>query len=84
MTDKKGQPKRLFPLLLIGRKNLLFYIIGVVVLALGFILMSIPPWDSFLSRTLAPLALLVAYVVIFPIAILYKSWAEKPKGGSEK
>lgn len=43
--------------------------IGFVVLVLGYLALSVGPWDSFLSRTLAPIILLVGYLVIFPLAI---------------
>ena len=45
--------------------------LGVFVLIIGFILLSIGPWDSFWSRTLAPVVLVFGYLVVIPVAILY-------------
>lgn len=53
----------------IKRENAIMFGIGFVVLVLGYLALSVGPWDSFLSRTLAPIILLVGYLVIFPLAI---------------
>ena len=47
-------------------------IIGLVVMVIGYMLLSVGPWDNPISRTIAPLVLLVAYLIIFPLAILWK------------
>ncbi|MBI9070534.1 MAG: hypothetical protein JEY94_02990 [Melioribacteraceae bacterium] len=46
--------------------------LGMVILVLGFFLMSIDPFDSFPSLTLSPIVLLLAYLVVFPLSILYR------------
>ncbi len=79
MAVKKTPEKSFFPPLRISRINIILYLIGLVLLIIGFILMSQGPWDNPLSRTVAPLILLLAYVVVFPVAILYKSEREAPK-----
>ena len=65
---KSKQPVKFF----IDRKNINIFFIGLITLAIGFILMAQPPVNGFLSRTLAPIVLVFAYLVIFPIAILKK------------
>ena len=45
---------------------------GLAVLILGFFLMSFGPWDNPISLSISPIVLLVAYLVIFPLSILYK------------
>ncbi len=61
------------PPLPIGRRNIQFYLGGFIVIIIGYFLMSIGPWDSFWSRTLAPLVLIFGYMVVFPIAIMIKN-----------
>ena len=54
----------------LNRENYLLFGLGILVLILGYFLLSIGPWDSFWSRTLAPIVLVVGYLVVIPIAIL--------------
>lgn len=47
--------------------------IGLLVLIVGYIFMAIPDHpDDFLTRTLSPILLFIAYLVIIPIGIFYK------------
>jgi membrane protein YdbS with pleckstrin-like domain len=69
--QKKGKEKVLFSDYW-TKTNTLLLIAGFIVLILGFFLMSFGPWDNPISLTVSPLILLVAYLVIFPITILYK------------
>jgi len=54
------------------RMNYLLFGVGVVVLIIGYVLMSIGPVDSFMSLTLSPIVLVIGYCVIFPLAILWR------------
>ncbi len=74
-TAKVKQPGKFF----IGRKNVNIFLIGLITIAIGFILMAQPPVNGFLSRTLAPIVLVIAYLVIFPIAIFKKDKTDEPK-----
>jgi hypothetical protein len=56
-----------------GKRNLFLLTIGLVVMVIGFILMAQEPVDGFLSRTLAPIVLVIAYLVIIPISIIAKN-----------
>lgn len=51
--------------------NYLLFGLGFVVLILGYFLLSTNPWDGFTSLTLSPVVLLLAYIVIFPLSILF-------------
>lgn len=53
---------------------------GILVLVVGFYLMSFGPWDNPVSLSFSPLVLLIAYLIIFPLSILYK---KKKKGTDE-
>jgi len=56
-----------------GRRNLLILGIGVITIAIGFILMAQPPVYGFLSRTLSPIILVIAYIFIIPYSVLTKN-----------
>ncbi len=61
--------------------NFRLFGLGLVVIAIGFFFLSRPPYNSFLSLTVAPLVLLVGYLVLVPMAILYR---RKPTEGSSE
>ena len=54
------------------KKNWTWFGIGLVTIVLGYVLLSIPPADGFLSLTLAPILLVVGYCVLIPTAILIR------------
>ena len=72
MKGKVSRNNRLLPRIDLGRGNLILFLAGLIVLVIGFILMSIGPWDNPLSRSVAPLVLLLGYLVVFPLAIFYR------------
>ena len=55
------------------KQNYILFSIGILTLILGYIALSIGPWDSFWSLTLAPILLVLAYCVIIPVSILYRT-----------
>lgn len=65
----------------ITKRNMLIFILGIITIAVAFILMAQPPVNGFLSRTLAPVILVVAYLVIIPFAIMAKDKKETEKSG---
>ena len=52
------------------KRNAIIFSIGLLVIAIGYICMAQPPVDGFLSLTLAPILLVIGYVVILPVAML--------------
>lgn len=57
-----------------GMINYLLFAAGLVILGIGFYILSLGSQDGFQSRTLAPMILFFAFVVVFPLAI----WVKKP------
>lgn len=55
-----------------NNKNYLILGIGIGLLIVGFYLMSIGPWENPLSLSVSPVLLLIAYIIVFPLSILYK------------
>jgi membrane protein YdbS with pleckstrin-like domain len=61
------------------KTNYYFLAAGIIVVVIGFYFLSIPPWDSFSSLVIAPILLVIGYVLIFPASILYRKKSEKVK-----
>ena len=54
------------------KTNYILFIAGLFVLILGYVLMGTGELNSTQSLTVAPIILLIAYLVIFPVSILYR------------
>ncbi len=54
------------------RKNYIGLGVGILIIVIGYICLSTPPWNGFVSRTLAPILLTLGYCVIIPVAIFLK------------
>ncbi|GAB1347921.1 hypothetical protein MASR1M107_01320 [Ignavibacteriales bacterium] len=59
--------------------NYLLLASGIVALIIGFVLLSQKPWDNPASLVTAPLVLVAAYVVILPVAILFRTKSKPAK-----
>lgn len=55
-----------------SKENYVILFLGIVVLVIGYFLMSINPWDNFISLNISPIVLLIAYIVILPLSFLLK------------
>ncbi|MFA4923361.1 MAG: hypothetical protein WC557_04130 [Ignavibacteriaceae bacterium] len=54
------------------KANYLILVVGVILSVLGYYFLSVKPWNSSLSLYLAPIVLLLVYLVFFPVSILVK------------
>ncbi|MEW6750834.1 MAG: hypothetical protein AB1505_07635 [Candidatus Latescibacterota bacterium] len=61
-----------------GRRNGVLFAAGLACIVVGYVLLSIPPADGFLSLTLAPVLLVAGYCVLIPAAILVR---DRPDAG---
>ncbi|MBN1893631.1 DUF3098 domain-containing protein [bacterium] len=50
---------------------------GILMLVLGYVALSIGPWDGFWTLNVAPILLVAAYCVVLPLAILYRKKEKK-------
>jgi membrane protein YdbS with pleckstrin-like domain len=69
--QKKYEPlnySSIFPFYL-TKLNYIFLIIAIIVLVIGFYLMTLGEWDSPVSLTIAPLVVLFGYIVVVPFGI---------------
>lgn len=74
-TGKKAQKKRQgkkVEAIIIGKKNINIFLVGLVLIILGYVLMAQPPADGFMSLHLAPVVLIIAYLIVIPVAIMVK------------
>ena len=51
-------------------RNMWLFGLGLATIALGYVFLSLPPVDGFMSLTLAPLLLILGYCVFIPLALL--------------
>jgi hypothetical protein len=57
--------------------NYIIFAIGIVVIIAGYFIMATGETYSFQSLSLAPIILLIGYLVIIPLAILYRKRENK-------
>jgi uncharacterized membrane protein YesL len=55
-----------------GKRNYYVLYFGLGVLLIGFFLLAQGPWDNPLSRSVSPIVLLMAYLLIIPMSIFIK------------
>ncbi|MCF7822680.1 MAG: DUF3098 domain-containing protein [Candidatus Marinimicrobia bacterium] len=53
-------------------RNYVLFIAGLFVIILGYVLMGTGELNSTQSLTVSPIVLLIGYLVIIPVAILFK------------
>lgn len=54
------------------KKNYFLLIAGIIVSVLGYYLLSVGTWDSTESLVFSPILLFIAYLIIFPLSILFR------------
>lgn len=62
------------------KQNYYFLIISFIFLVIGYYFMMDGSWDSTLSMSISPVVLLIAYLILVPLAIFFKF----PAGVKEK
>jgi len=54
------------------RINYLFLLAGIILIVLGYVVMAMGETNSFWSLTLAPILLFLGYLVMVPLALIYR------------
>lgn len=54
-----------------NKKNILLVGLGILLLVIGFVCLAQGPANNPISLTVAPIVLVVAYLVVIPIGILW-------------
>ncbi|HDR04491.1 MAG TPA: hypothetical protein ENN84_04515 [Candidatus Marinimicrobia bacterium] len=74
---KKEKKDNVFTLIGLSRVNLQIFIGGILLILLGYLALAVGGKEDFLSLVAGPLLLLAGYVVLIPVAILYREKPEK-------
>ncbi len=53
--------------------NYRIFLAGIIIIILAYIIMALGTTNSFQALTLAPIMLIIGYLVIIPLAIVYKN-----------
>jgi len=73
MSKKKHTKElQLFEGWTFNKKNYLIFGSGVLLIILGYIIMALGDVNSFQSLTIAPIILFFGYVILIPIALIYR------------
>jgi len=78
---KKKTKKPVIRDLVFTRENYLIFLGGVLLIILGYILMAAGDTYSTLSITIAPLILVISYLVVIPLAIVYRKGDSESRSG---
>ena len=78
MDDKnKNKNISLFEGWAYGKTNYIIFTVGLFSLILGYYLMASGSVNSFQSLTLSPLLLFFGYIIIIPLALVYREKVDK-------
>jgi len=77
LHEKSKSPRAKSAIWPLDKGNYRLFGFGILVLIVGYIFLAQGPWDSFSSRTLAPILLVIGYCVIIPYAIYYQKKKDK-------
>ena len=73
MRDKKSNNGiHLFEEWTFGKINYILFTIGVALLLVGYAAMATGSVNSFQSLTLAPILLFISYIIVIPLALVYR------------
>jgi len=78
MDDKnKNSNVSLFEGWAFGKTNYIIFTVGLLSLILGYYLMASGSVNSFQSLTLSPILLFLGYIIIIPLALVYREKVDK-------
>ena len=73
MSDKKSNTGiHIFEGWAFGKINYILFTIGVILLLVGYAAMATGSVNSFQSLTLAPILLFISYIIVIPLALVYR------------
>jgi hypothetical protein len=64
-------------------RNWMLAAAGLASIGLGYVLLSVPPADGFLSLTLAPILLVLGYCVLVPAAMMVRPRQPQDTDGTD-
>lgn len=73
MAKKKNKKtKQVIGRLVFTKENYLMFFAGLLLILIGYVVMALGGTSSTMSLVIAPVILFVAYLVVVPVAILYR------------
>jgi membrane protein YdbS with pleckstrin-like domain len=66
------------PLLPFAKMNYILFVLSLAVIAIGYVALGQKPYTSAVSLNVAPVLLVLGYVVLIPLSLLYKKREEEP------
>ena len=70
--DRKQAPAPIFGDWDFSPANYIIFLVGIVIIILAYIIMALGTTNSFQALTLAPIMLIIGYLIIIPLAIVYR------------
>jgi len=83
MAQQQRHNKKPTDVMPFGKKNFQILTFAIILIVLGYVAMSQPPFDNFLSLTAAPLILLFAFLIVIPYSIFYGHFNGKKSAGKD-
>lgn len=71
-TENKNNLKTLFNSWSFNQDNYIIFVIGIIILLIGYFLMATGSVNSFQSLSLSPVLLIIGYLILIPAALLYR------------
>ena len=68
----KIQKKNIFQTLGYTKQNMNIFIIGIIVIIVGYILLAIGGTYDTVSLVISPIFLAVGYIIILPLSLIYR------------
>ena len=59
------------------QKNIIFILIGIGVITLGYVIMGLSSTMGFVALDVSPIVLLLGYLVVIPVGIMYGAHRKK-------
>ena len=72
MSEGNKDSKHWLSELPFSRTNYFLFIAGLIVIVLGYVLMGTGELNSVQALSVSPIVLLIGYLVIIPVAIMYR------------
>ena len=72
IKKNKSKHKAFIDHLTLKSTNYIIFGIGIITIIIGYLIMASGDTNSFRSLSLAPIVLLIGYLIIIPLAIMYR------------
>lgn len=78
-TKKVKKAGQLFESWTFGKINYILFSAALILILAGYVIMALGSVNSFQSLTLAPIMLFLAYIVVIPLALIYREKSKTDK-----